>query len=130
MKVRRVSFVGTRTAAFDATVEFFQDVLGLPPVFAHPGWAGFSLGGRDLVEVFEDARRHEPFFPSVEHAGCMVAFAVDDLAAAREELAAAGAELIGELFWADEAAGSGWCFFRAPDGNVYALQQTVAPEAS
>jgi hypothetical protein len=59
----------------------------------------------------------------------MVAFFVEDLVSARAELAAAGVELIGELVWADElfddpSLGSvGWCFFRAPDGNVYTLEQ-------
>jgi len=49
---------------------------------------------------------------------------VDDIAAAREELAAANVELIGELVWANELfdnpnmAGFGWFFFRGPDGNV------------
>jgi hypothetical protein len=50
--------------------------------------------------------------------------------AAREEIAAAGAELIGNLAWAAEKfddpmlEGFGWFFFRAPDGNVYAIEQT------
>jgi hypothetical protein len=41
----------------------------------------------------------------------------------------AGIELIGELVWAADVTGDpadhgwGWCFFRAPDGNVYVLQQ-------
>lgn len=41
-------------------------------------------------------------------------------------------ELIGELVWASDISGSpadegwGWCFFRAPDGNVYVLQQDGA----
>ena len=68
MQVSRVSFVGVRTTAFDATVGLFRDVLGMEPAFANPGWVGFRL-------------------PS------------------------------------GSAADDGWCFFWAPDGNVYVLQQ-------
>jgi catechol 2,3-dioxygenase-like lactoylglutathione lyase family enzyme len=131
MKVRRVSFVGVRTAAFDATVGLFRDVLGMEPAFAHPGWAGFRLpsGERDLVEIFGRAdidTRVVP--PGFEH-GVLIALAVDDVATAREELAAAGVELIGDLVWATDITGDaaddgwGWCFFRGPDGHVYVLQQ-------
>jgi catechol 2,3-dioxygenase-like lactoylglutathione lyase family enzyme len=129
--VRRVSFVGTRTTSFDATVAFFHDVLGMERAFDNPGWAGFALpsGERDLLEVFGgfdvDPRVVPPEF---EH-GVLIAFAVDDVAAARDELAAAGVELIGDVVWAADVTGEaadsgwGWCFFRAPDGNIYVLQQ-------
>ena len=93
MQVRRVSFVGVRTTAFDATVGLFRDVLGMEPAFTNPGWAGFRLpsGERDLLEVFGRAdidTRVVP--PELEH-GVLIALAVDDVDTAREELAAAGA---------------------------------------
>lgn len=68
--------------------------------------------------------------------GIVVAFAVDDIVDAREELAAAKVELIGELVWADELLdnpnmkGYGWFFFRGPDGNVYVMQQDGRPDAT
>lgn len=63
----------------------------------------------------------------------MVAFAVDDIVGARQELEAAKVELISELVWANELfedpnmEGFGWFFFRGPDGNVYVMQQDSRP---
>lgn len=68
--------------------------------------------------------------------GIVVAFAVDDIAAAREELAAAKVDLIGGLVWANELfddpkmEGFGWFFFRGPDENVYVMQQDSRPDTT
>ncbi len=68
--------------------------------------------------------------------GVVVAFAVDDIVGARDELAAAKVEMIGELVWANELfddpkmEGFGWFFFRGPDGNVYVIQQDSRPDAA
>jgi catechol 2,3-dioxygenase-like lactoylglutathione lyase family enzyme len=131
MKVLRVSFVGTRTTDFDATVDLFRDVLGMELAFANPGWAGFQLpsGERDLLEIFGQPEIDTRVVPSEFQHGVLIALAVDDVAAAREELEVAGIELIGDLVWATDVTGNaaddgwGWCFFRGPDGNVYVLQQ-------
>jgi catechol 2,3-dioxygenase-like lactoylglutathione lyase family enzyme len=134
MKVLRVSFVGVRSMNFAPTVDLFRDVLGLDVAFEHPGWAGFQLpsGERDLLEVFGSGDVDERVVPPEFEHGVLVAFAVDDVISAREELAMAGIELIGELVWAADVTGDpadhgwGWCFFRAPDGNVFVLQQDGA----
>ena len=131
MKVLRVSFVGIRSRNFAPTVDLFRDVLGMDVAFENPGWAGFHLpsGNRDLLEVFGAADVDQRFVPAEFEDGVLVAFAVDDVVSAREELAEAGIELIGEMVWATEITGDpsdqgwGWCFFRGPDGNVYVLQQ-------
>ena len=131
MKVLRVSFVGTRTTDFEATIGMFRDVLGLEQAFVNPGWAGFHVpsGERDLLEVFGRPDVDHRVVPEEFRSGVLVAFAVDDVATARGELAAAGIELIGDLVWATDLTGDaanrgwGWCFFRGPDGNVYVLQQ-------
>ena len=96
MKVTRVSFVGTRTSLFDSTVSLFRDVLGLEPAFADQGWAGFHLpsGPRDLLEVFGPAMTDERVAPATFESGAMIAFAVDDVVSAKEELAAAGVEIL------------------------------------
>lgn len=130
MRVRRISFLGVRTEHFDEMTTFVRDVLGLTPAFANPGWAGFKLGSgeRDLFEIYGSAFRDERLFASAAD-GPVAAFDVDDLAAARAELEAAGTEIIGDVVWAAEVSGDpqqsgwGWLFFRAPDGNVYVLQQ-------
>ena len=135
MKVLRVSFVGTRTQQFEATQAMFRDLLGMEVAFSSPGWAGFSLpsGQRDLVEVFGPDMTDERVAPAEFSHGVLIAFAVDDIVSARAELAAADVELLGDIVWArdlvggDTSNGWGWFFFRAPDGNVYVIQQDGLP---
>jgi catechol 2,3-dioxygenase-like lactoylglutathione lyase family enzyme len=130
LRVRRLSFLGVKTADFDAMAVFLRDVLGLRAGHRDDGWEVFHLesADRDLVEVYRPGRYDERLLPAAA-TGPTVAFAVDDLLAARDELVAAGVEIVADVVWAAEAFddprldGWGWLFFRAPDGNVYALQQ-------
>jgi hypothetical protein len=134
MHIRRVSFMGVQTDAFEAMAVFVRDVLGLQAGYRDDGWAVFQLesGDRDLVEVYRAGRYDVRLLPAAL-TGPTVAFAVDDLLAARAELAAADIEIVADVVWAAEAfddprlEGFGWLFFRAPDGNVYALQQDHGP---
>ena len=136
MYIRRISFVGMKTERFEEMTAFVRDVLGLAPGHKDDGWAVFQLesGDRDLLEVYRPGEYDERLLPAVA-AGITIAFAVDDLRAAREELVAAGIEIVVDTVWAAEAfadpglEGFGWLFFRAPDGNVYAMQQDHAPSA-
>jgi hypothetical protein len=51
----------------------------------------------------------------------VVAFEVEDVAAAREELLLHGVEIVGDVgSW----NGFEWLKFRGPDGHIYALQKT------
>ena len=133
MNVLRICFLGTRTGNFEATAALFRDVLGLGNVHAEPGWSVFQLpsGKRDYVEVFGPENQNASLFPTEVSDGTVVAFAVDDVVGAREELVAAGVELIGDLVWAADLSGTpdmegyGWFFFRGPDGNVYVMQQDM-----
>jgi hypothetical protein len=90
--------------------------------------------GSALVENDQAAERRQPQAEVSE--GVVVAFAVDDIVGARDELAAARVEMIGELVWANELLedpnmeGFGWFFFRGPDGNVYVIQQDGRPDAA
>ncbi len=135
MRVQRICFLGTRTANFDATAAFFRDVLGLDNAHAEPGWSIFQLasGKADYVEVYGPEKQDASLFPAEITEGVLVAFAVDDIVGAREELAAADVELIGDLVWAadlldnPDLEGYGWFFFRGPDGNIYVLQQDSRP---
>ena len=133
MNVQRICFLGTRTGNFEETAALFRDVLGLGNVHAEPGWSVFQLpsGKRDYVEVFGPENQNARLFPTEVSNGTVVAFAVDDVVGAREELAAAGVELIGDLILAAEVfdnadlEGYGWFFFRGPDGNVFVIQQDM-----
>ncbi len=137
MHIQRVSFVGVKTESFDEMTAFVRDVLGLQPERTDDGWAVFQLGSgdRDLLEVYRPGGYDERLLPALA-TGPTVAFAVDDLLAARAELVVADIEIVADIVWAAEAfddpglGGWGWLFFRAPDGNVYALQQEHAPSDS
>jgi catechol 2,3-dioxygenase-like lactoylglutathione lyase family enzyme len=137
VRIKRVSFLGVRTDEFAAMTAFVRDVLGLQPGHRDDGWAVFELesGDRDLVEVYRPGGYDERLLPALA-TGPTVAFAVDDLLAARAELEGAGIEIVADIVWAAEAFddprldGWGWLFFRAPDGNVYALQQDHVPSDS
>jgi len=134
VRITRVSFLGVRTDEFVAMTAFVRDVLGLQPGHRDDGWAVFQLGSgdRDLVEVYRPSGYDERLLPALATRPT-VAFAVDDLLAARAELFAADVEIVADIVWAAEAFddprldGWGWLFFRAPDGNVYGLQQDNEP---
>jgi len=122
MNVLRIGFLGTRTPNFQQTADFFQNILGLPTAFTKPDWTGFRLptGKNDFVEIYGPTRQDPNFFPD-SVTGPLVAFIVDDVVGAHAEMAAAGVELLGDVFWAAE--GFGWFFLRAPDGNIYCIEQ-------
>ena len=101
MRINRVSFLGVRTDEFVAMTAFVRDVLGLQAGHRDDGWAVFELGSgdRDLVEVYRPGRYDERLLPAAV-TGPTVAFAVDDLLAARAELLAADIEIVADIVWA------------------------------
>jgi catechol 2,3-dioxygenase-like lactoylglutathione lyase family enzyme len=124
MEVRAYRWVGVRTDRFDATVRFFRDVLGLPHIEHDPTAtvAAFRLPSGQRFEVFGPASRYYPL-----HACPVVGFEVDDVRAARAELAAAGVEFASEVVCTPR--GEAWVYFRGPDGFLYELTQHPAGPA-
>lgn len=122
MNVRRIGFLGTRTANFQPTTDFFQEVIGLETAWTKPDWAGFRLpsGSNDFVEVYGPAKQDTNLLPD-SAVGPIVAFIVDDVVGARAEIVAKNIEVLSEVIWAAE--GFGWFFLRAPDGNIYCIEQ-------
>ena len=128
VRVRRIGFVGTRAEDVPATEAFFRDVLGLEPLRSDPDWSILKLptGSFDFVEVYGAAFEDERLAPP--GVGLFVAFVVDALEDGHTKMRSAGFEA-GEIVWAEQAfqqpayAGYGWFFVRAPDGNVYCIQQ-------
>jgi predicted enzyme related to lactoylglutathione lyase len=116
-----VDFVVVPTDRFDDSVAFYGETLGLPCIErygAMPG-AEFQAGNLTLA-VLEVKAFGREFSPN-----CMpIALQVDDVAAARAELEAAGVD-----FHAD-TIDSGVChqaFFSDPVGNPLALHHRYAP---
>jgi len=126
--VIRVGFVGTRTSRTEATTAFFRDVLGLEALRDDPEWSVLQLpsGPHDYLEVYGAEFNDDRLFP--RGADAAIAFIVDDLVGAHDEIRAVGIETT-DIVWAAEAfdnpdlAGYGWFFFTAPDDHLYVIQQ-------
>lgn len=118
MKVLGVVWVGVRTEAYAETTAFFRDVLGVPLAEVGRDFAWSRMPNTSQLEIFGPADGEHRHFGT----GPVPEFLVEDLAAALEELRAAGVEILGEPHLEGTR---GWLHFRAPDGNVYGL--TAAP---
>ena len=91
MNVKGYSWVGVGTDNFDETVSFFSNVMGLSTVIVEDrGVAVLKVSDGQVLEVFGPGTQgRELTSPPV------VAFAVDDVAAARDELVSKGVEVLG-----------------------------------
>lgn len=82
-----------------------------------------------MVEVFGNDDLDPRLIPAEAGDRPLLAFQVEDLESAYQELLAADVEIIGEIVWASDFAdlekstGYGWVHFRAPDNNIYTLVQ-------
>lgn len=129
MKVRRIGYVGTRTQNVDGMTWFLRDVLGLEAVGEGETvtFQRLPTHHRDLVEVY--AQGHHDIRMIPDESDFVIAFVVDDIRQAMEEMQTAGLELVNEPVWAAEAFDTpdfgefAWFWVRAPDGRVYAIQQ-------
>lgn len=120
MNVKGYSWLGVGTDDFHATLSFFSDIMGLRPVVVDErGVAMLSISDRQVLEIFGPGTQgRELTSPPV------VAFEVDDVAAAREELLGHGVEVLGDVgSW----NGFEWFKFRGPDGHIFAVQKTPPP---
>jgi predicted enzyme related to lactoylglutathione lyase len=120
IKVQGLAWLGTRTDEFDEMCRFYGVVFGLPRVASAPGFAAYRLPSGDLVEVFRPDLEGQEHFTT----GPVAGFAVDDIDAARAEMAANFIQFLGPT--GGEPGGYRWAHFRAPDGNVYELTQRAA----
>ena len=118
-----VDFVAIMTKDHDAAVKFYGETLGLPFLKKWGNMPGseFQAGNLTLAIMQPDAFGFE-WSPS----STMIALQVDDVAATRARLEAAGVEFRGEIL------DSGVChqsFFADPDGNPLNLHHRYAPKA-
>jgi predicted enzyme related to lactoylglutathione lyase len=116
-----VDFVSIATRDFEAALDFYGTVLGLPHTVTYgrlPG-AEFETGNLTL-QILES----EAFGMTYQTDNHPIALRVDDVAAARAELESRGVEFFGEI------VDSGVChmaFFKDPDGNALMLHHRYAP---
>jgi catechol 2,3-dioxygenase-like lactoylglutathione lyase family enzyme len=114
VSVRGLGWLGVRTDRFGETVSLYRDVLGLEPFHDDDASVRFRLDDGTELHVYGPADDDHRFFGTAP----VVGLAVEDAAAARERLQAAGITFLTELERDGEAA---WCHFEGPDGNVYEL---------
>lgn len=120
MKVKGYSWVGLGVDDFDGAVAFFTNVMGLrPAVINERGVAILELAEGQLLEIFGPSTKgYELNSPPV------IAFEVDDVAAARDELLANKVEMLGDIgSW----NGFEWAYFRGPAGRIFSIKKTPAP---
>ena len=121
MNVLALRWLGIPARDYEPMVALLRDVLGLRVALEEPGTTELSLPDGDRVQVF--APEH-PYFGLFGRPVAL--FEVDDVRAARDELVAAGIEIVGEL---EHDSGWEWLHFRAPDGNLYDLASRLPSSA-
>lgn len=114
MRVHGIVWAGTRTDAFEETLGFFRDVLGIELSMLGPDFAFSRMPNTSQLEIFGPRDGAHDHFTT----GPVPEFLVDDIQDAIRELREAGVEILGDPVVKD---GSGWVHFRGPDGYVYGL---------
>lgn len=117
MRIHKLAWIGTRTDNAGPTVAFFRDLLGLAAENPSDDFWVLKAPDGSKVEVFGPDHPYNRHFTT----GPVVGFLVDDVAAAAEELRAAGIEVVHGPETAPD--GNAWVHFRAPDGNLYEFTQ-------
>lgn len=151
--IRNARYVHTNVVARDwrALARFYQEVFGCRPVGperhlsgaeleAGTGIAGARIDGVHLrlpgggdagptLEIFEYGRAGADAARAVNRPGfAHIAFAVESVAEAREQVLAHGGSAVGEVATLTIASAGRvtWCYVRDPEGNVIELQSWQA----
>ncbi|MEV4262884.1 VOC family protein [Kribbella sp. NPDC049584] len=117
MEVKNVRWVGIPTANYQAMKSFLAETMGLRLGFDHETTAEFETSEGDEIQIMAPGDPYYGLF-TAEARGPVPLFEVDDVRRARDELIAAGIEIVGGL---GVDSNWEWIHFRAPDGNLYEL---------
>jgi hypothetical protein len=125
VKVKGIRWLGVGTDKVSLMRSFAIEVLGLRVVGDDTEhFVELAMGDGAKLELFGSAAVADK--PWLEANPVVAGFLVDDIEAARDELARTpNVELLGELHVI--SGGYAWQHFRAPDGHVYEL--TADPAA-
>ena len=104
---------------FAATKALMTETFGLAPAMEMEGVAVFNMPNGTLLELY--APQAVPDY-GYNEGGVAIGFRVDDIEAASEAIAAAGGELLGEIYRVPEM-GYAYRHFKGPDGIVYGLNE-------
>jgi catechol 2,3-dioxygenase-like lactoylglutathione lyase family enzyme len=121
--VTGTDFVTVATRNYDAAVEFYGGVLGLP---FSKRWGQMPAGEFETGNLTLAVMQSEAFGMEFRANNHPIELRVDDVPAARAELESRGVVFKGDTL------DSGVChqaFFEDPDGNVLAIHHRYAPPA-
>jgi catechol 2,3-dioxygenase-like lactoylglutathione lyase family enzyme len=123
MNIKGFRWVGIRTDDIEKTAHFFHDMLGLPVTRRsdEDHYAAFAFPSGQELEVFWQGSQFYDL-----HAHPVIAFDVEDIRAARQELEARGVEFLTDIFHAtSDTMGEEFacCYFRDSNGYFYELYQ-------
>jgi catechol 2,3-dioxygenase-like lactoylglutathione lyase family enzyme len=117
--IERTDFVSVPVRDLERAKRFYRDTLGMHSTSWDAGWPEIETGTVSLYLVDPTGWGGE-FSPHISP----IALRVPDVAAAREQLEAAGIEFPGEIL------GTGVChmaFFEDSEGNALMLHRRYAP---
>ncbi len=120
MKTGRISQIALAVKDLDASVTFYQDILGMPLLFkADPGMAFFDIHGIRLMLSQSN---------EVPAGGPILYFSVDEIDPAYQEIADKGANCLRKpmMTHASEASELWLAFFTDPDGHTLAFMEERA----
>ena len=112
-------WVGVVSESIERQRRFYRDVLGFKELGAAESWVSFDMGWPNFFEL--KGRSNDPQYDRPRY---QVAFAVDDIQASRRELIALGVDPVSETVGTPDIGGY-WCYFRDPEGNVFAISQRL-----
>lgn len=112
-------WVGVVSENVERQRRFYRDVLGFKELGAADSWVSFDMGWPNFFEI--KGRSDDPQYDQPRY---QVAFAVDDIVTSRSGLIAGGVESVSEIVGKPEVGGY-WCYFKDPDGNVFAISQRL-----
>lgn len=116
MQVKGFSWIGVSSDNFHRSLRFYRDVLGLEPWVSGDQQAILRTASGQQLEIFGSDVREKQMTASP-----VIAFEVDDLEGAVEELRLAGIELIGDV---GRWNGFAWQYFRSPEGHIFEIKSS------
>jgi hypothetical protein len=117
LRVLGIRWLGIRTDRFVEMVGFLRDGLGLSVRFEEDAAAELSTSEGDAIQLMAPGHPYHVFFGELA-VGPVPLLEVDDVVAARADLEARGAEIVGSL---ERDPRWGWIHVRAPDGTLFEL---------
>lgn len=126
MKYHGLIWAGIHVEDLEASILFYQNVLGLALLDKGEDWAHFDSGAGTLLELFSGGkRRKKPKKPDQQ--SIVLGLRVEDLDLAVAELQQKGVSFIPE--GSGEFASTRWAHFSDPEGNqleVKEIPETLA----